>query len=130
MTEVFSSPPIRVVTVAKQGPSGPPGPIGPSFAGRGGVFIKTPEPETIPVCASSAYAFTINGVRGLRVASGSLTLSFQINGAPVTGLSDLFVTDAVQNPVATAANQVVEGDRVTLVVANVSDASRLEFTTY
>ncbi|AWM37026.1 hypothetical protein GobsT_50720 [Gemmata obscuriglobus] len=130
MTEVVPSPTIRVVTASKQGPAGPPGAVGPSPAGKSGVFIKTPEAETIPVCASSADAFTIRGIRGLRVESGSLTLSVRINNVPVTGLSDLLVTTTPQDPVATAANAVVEGDRVTLVIAAVSEASRLEFTVY
>jgi hypothetical protein len=130
MTTVNGSTlPIQVVTVAQQGLRGPRGFAGPGFTSRmGNVFIKQPEAETIPLISSSAYAFTIGGLNGLKVASGSLSLSIQINDVDVEGLADIVVTSTPQDLTATAANEVAEGDRLTLVLAGVSSASGLEFT--
>lgn len=120
---------IAVVEVSRQGPPGPPGPDGPGFTSRMGNFSeKAPVADTIPVVPSSAYAFTILGLLGLKVSSGSLRLSIQINDVDVQGLSNISVTDQAQNINATGANAVAVGDRVTVVISNVLAASLLEFT--
>ena len=120
---------IAVIEVSRQGPPGPPGPDGPGFTSRmGNVAVKTPVADTIPLVPSSAYAFTINGLRGLKLESGSLTLSIQINGIDVAGLSDIAVTTAAQDIAATGT--IAVGDRLTAVIANVQAATLLEFTMY
>jgi hypothetical protein len=115
-------PVINVVTVGAQGPAGP------GVATRmGTVFIASPANGTIPLVSYAEYPFTINSVDNLRVESGAITISIQINGQPVTDLSNLNVTPAPQSVTATAENTVAVGDRVTLVIAD-AFGSNLEFT--
>ena len=133
MTDVSLIDPanLRVTTVGIQGPSGPPGPDGPGFSSRmGNFYALAPTATTIPLISSSAYAFLIGGLRNLKVSGGSLTVSIQINGVDVAGLSGLSVTTTPQDPAATEANAINVGDRMTIVVANVIGAADLEFTMY
>jgi hypothetical protein len=93
----------------------------------GSVYIASPSNKTIPLFTATR-PFTINQVRGLDLGAGTLTLSIQINGVNVTGLSSLSVTTTDQNLTATAANTGVAGDRVTAVIASATEATDLEFT--
>lgn len=95
---------------------------------QGSVFIVSPANITIPLISSSCYAFTINGIDNLQVASGSITATIQINGTNVTGLSGLSVTSTPQSPTASGANTVSVGNRVTLVLSSNAGATNLEFT--
>ncbi len=96
----------------------------------GNLFILSPVNLTIPLVAASSYAFAINGLAGLKVASGSLTLSVEISGVPVTGLSDLSVTSTSQSPDASGLNAFAIDDEVAVVISNVSDAVGLQFTMF
>lgn len=94
------------------------------------VYILSPSNLTIPLIAASSYATTISAIAGLKVASGSLTLTVSINGVAVTGLSNLSVTSTAQNPIATALNAVAINARLTIVISNMTNAVGLEFTLY
>lgn len=84
--------------------------------------------QTIVLDAKAAVAYTISGLRGLKLASGTLTLSVQINGTPVTGLDAISVTTTPQDLTATAANVVSVGGRVTFVITSATTATNLETT--
>ena len=92
------------------------------------VYYQTPVNVTIPLSAKAAFAFTINQIRGLKTASGTLTLSIQIDGVNVTGLTSIAVTSTAQDVAGTAANAVAINGRVTVVIASVSSPVDLEFT--
>ncbi len=94
----------------------------------GSVFIQVPTNITIALISYAEYAFTIYGLNNLKTASGSITAAIQINGTNVTSLSALSVTSTPQSPTASAANSVVIGDRVTLVLSANSSSTNLEFT--
>lgn len=91
-------------------------------------FITAPIALTIPLISYAEYGFTINGVNNLKTDSGTITASIQINGVDVTGLAGLSVSSTPQSPNATAANVVVTGDRLTLVLASPSSPANFEFT--
>ncbi len=93
----------------------------------GSYFSSAPSNSTIPLFTATV-ATTINEIRGLRTTSGTCTISIQIDGVNVTGLSGLSVTSAEQNPTASGANTVAVGADVTLVISSVSSAVGLRFT--
>jgi hypothetical protein len=132
MTTVSSNTtPIQVMLVGTQGPAGPQGPEGPGFPSRwGNVYDLAPIASEIPLISSAPYAYTIQGLKGLKLNSGTLTLSIQINGVDIGGLSLLSASATPQDVVATALNSLAVGDRMTLVIANPLGAAGLEFTMY
>ena len=87
-----------------------------------------PADGTYALVSKSTQAFTINGIKGLKTSSGTLTLAIKINGTNVTGLSSLSVTSTAQDATATAANNVAVGDRVTAVISSSSSPADLEAT--
>lgn len=89
---------------------------------------SAPANGTIVLSAKAAFGFTINELRGLGTSAGTLSVSVQINGTNVTGLTSISVTTTAQDVSATGANVVAVGDRVTLIIASVSGAAGLEFT--
>lgn len=93
-----------------------------------GVFAATPIDGTIVLTAKAAYAFTLAQIRGLKTSAGACSVTVQINGTGVTGLTALSVTSTPQDASATAANAVAVGDRVTVVISSVASAADLEFT--
>ncbi|VTR95224.1 GK12566 gene product from transcript GK12566-RA OS=Fibrisoma limi BUZ 3 GN=BN8_03672 PE=4 SV=1 [Gemmata massiliana] len=92
------------------------------------VFYGSPVNGSVTVSAKAAFSMTLNQLRGLKTSAGALTLSVQINGTNVTGLSGLNVTTSAQDVSASGANAVAAGDRITIVIASASSAAGLEFT--
>lgn len=90
-------------------------------------FPSTSATNATYVLASSArVACTINSLKNLKTASGTITAKLQINGADITGLTGLSVTSTPQSPNASAANTIAVGDRLTLVLSANSTATDLE----
>lgn len=85
-------------------------------------------PTPISLVPYAEYGFTINRLNNLSVSAGSLTVSFFINGTPITGLTNLVVTTSPQNPAATAANLVSTGDEITMNISAVSGPQNLKFS--
>lgn len=100
----------------------------PAQATAGQFYMDIVADGTIPLMSDARYAFDISGLFGLKTASGAVTAEVQINGVAVTGLSALAVTSTAQDVSATALNEVVAGDRVTLVLSSNSSGLGLEFT--
>lgn len=88
----------------------------------------SPANSTIYLSAKASVGFTIDQIRGLRTASGTLALAIQINGTNVTSLSGLSVTSTPQDVSATGANTVAAGDTVTAVITSVSSPADLRFS--
>jgi hypothetical protein len=114
---------IEILTEGEQGPEGPPYPTM-----QGNFLFNIPTNSTKPLISYALYAFTIDQLFYLKTASGTCTISIQINDVAITGLDAIAVTTTAQNPIATALNSVVVGDRVTIVISNVSGATVLEFS--
>lgn len=93
----------------------------------GSYFSASPANSTIPLFTATV-ATTINEIRGLKTTSGTCTVSIQVDGVNVTGLSGLSVTSTEQNPTASGANSVAIGQDVTLVIASTASAVGLRFT--
>lgn len=87
------------------------------------VEIASPTVSVIRLYAKAQYAFTINGVYGIRTTSGTATAKVTINGTSVTGLSALSVSSTTQDVAASGANTVAIGDIVALEVTAVSSPS-------
>ena len=87
----------------------------------------TPTVATIYLFTATTQT-TINELRGLKTTSGTCTISIQINGVNVTGLTNLIVTSTPQNPIASGANIASVGQDVTLVISAVSSPDKLQFT--
>lgn len=93
----------------------------------GSVFVEFPKVQVIPLFTAPVRT-TITKLVGLKVSEGTLTGSVQINGSNVTGLANLNVSSTVQVPVASGANIVEAGDRVTFNVTAVDASKLLEFS--
>jgi hypothetical protein len=87
----------------------------------------TPTVSTIYLFTATTTT-TINELRGLKTTSGTCTLSIQINGVNVTGLTNLNVNSTPQNPTASGASVASVGQDVTLVISAVSTPNKLQFT--
>lgn len=92
------------------------------------VWIGTPANSTITLISYAEYAFTIFGINNLFCSSGSITLTINKNGTPITGLNALSVTSIPQSPTASVNNSVVTGDRITMTLSSNSSSANLEFT--
>ena len=79
--------------------------------------VITPEDGTIVLKQNAARGFTINSLVA-QLADGTCTVAIKINGTNVTGLSAVAVTTTESTTAATAANTVVAGDLVTMVLTN------------
>jgi len=90
-------------------------------------FSTAPANDTITLIAYSLYAFTINQLFALSTVSGTIVLTFKINGTDVTGLTSLTASSVAASPTATAANVVAVGDKITLVLSSNNSAADLEF---
>lgn len=73
------------------------------------------------------YGFTINELKIIS-GSGTCTAAVKINGTDVTGISAVSVSTSVATGTATAANTVVVGDKVTLVLSSTSSLNNLQAT--
>lgn len=85
-------------------------------------FVKT---YTLDYSAKRAY--TIKNI-SIVASSGSATVSLQINGVNVTGLSNLSISTTPVNATATANNIVSINNKVDLVITANSNASDIVFT--
>jgi hypothetical protein len=95
----------------------------------GGNFqLATGINTTIYLIPDAIYAATINSLKGLQTDSGTITVTININGTPVTGLSAISVTSTPQDVTATALNTITIGDVVTLVTTSNSSAVNLRFS--
>ena len=93
----------------------------------GSFFYQYPSTQTIPLFTATT-AFTINNLRGLKTSAGTLSISIQIDGVNVAGLSSISVNSTLQNLTATANNTGSVGARVTLVISSISSGVNLEGT--
>ena len=94
---------------------------------QGSFFSTAPANDTITLITYSLYAFTINQLFALSTSSGTIILTFKINGTDVTGLTSLTASSVAASPSATAANVVAVGDKITLVLSSNNSAADLEF---
>ncbi len=117
------------VTLVEVGIAGPPGPQGSTAPVlMGSVSLASAFDVVVPLVASARYGYTITGLYGLVVSSGTTTLTIKINGVAVTGLDQVVVTTSVQTVLATANNVVAVDDYVTLHLSGGTSATDLRFT--
>lgn len=117
---------VTVIEVGIQGARGPRGLAAPILMTN--YFFQNAANLVIPICISSRYRFTIDGLYGYKAASGTILTAVQINGVDVTGLSALAATSTARDILSTDTNVVNIGDRVTLVFSGNTLAAGLEFT--
>lgn len=101
-----------------------------TVATYGSTYIELPKVEAVPLFTAPANTL-IKSLLGLKLDEGSLTMSLQIDGVNVTGLTNLSVTTAAQNVNATALNNVAVGARASLNITDISTPivpRQLEFT--
>lgn len=94
-----------------------------AFAG----YIETPSNNTIVIDESAAYAYSINSLIA-KLSSGTIDASIQIDGTDVTGVDTVGLTSTQSSSLATGANYVAVGSKVTLVLENNSSAADLGYT--
>lgn len=102
--------------------SGGGGGGGSSYAGliQGQITVPAPVNGTEDVLTYSLFAGTVDGIYGVKTASGTLTLTIKINGTNVTGLTGLSITSTPANYTASGANTFAVGDTITFTFASVS----------
>lgn len=93
----------------------------------GSFFYQNPAIKNIPLFTATR-ATTINELRAVNTSAGTATITIQINGVAVTGLSNLAITTTPQNFTATGNNTVSVGARVTVNITAISGIADLEFT--
>lgn len=79
--------------------------------------MPVPDDTTITYTLSASRGATINSLVH-QLAGGACTVAIKINGVNVTGLSAVSVGTVKATTAATAANTVVAGDVVTIVITN------------
>lgn len=89
--------------------------------------IEVPGNKTYFLMLKSPFGYTINEFTR-QTSSGTATVAIEIEGTGVTGLTALGATTSKASSNATAANTVLEGDEVTLVISSVVAALDLSFT--
>lgn len=95
---------------------------------QGTFFSATPSNDTITLIAYSLFALTINQLFSLATVSGTIDLTFKINGVNVTGLTSITANSVSQDVIATANNVIAVGDKIELILSGNSSAVDLEFT--
>lgn len=95
---------------------------------QGTINIVAPANGTLVLISYAEYPFTIDSFDNLQVASGSITLTVNINGVPVTGMNGVNVTTTPQSLIATGNNTVPVGARLTAVLSSNSSSAGLEGT--
>lgn len=95
-----------------------------------GVFaLSAPEDgDDKPILGKSPIACSLHQLLGLKTRSGTLTLTAQIGGVNVGGMTAIAVTSVAQDVTASSANAVPIGGQVCVLFADVVDAVDLEFT--
>ena len=83
--------------------------------------------STYTVVLDAKYARTINELT-VDAGAGTCTLTMNINGTPVTGISSVAVSTTEATYTATAANAIAIGDIVTIVTTSNSGLANLQIT--
>lgn len=90
-------------------------------------FVEVPAAKTYVLDQSASYNYTINTLI-IATSAGTATVAVNINGTPVTGISAVSVSSTPATGTGSAANAVVVGDKVTMVVSAPSSAANMGFT--
>jgi hypothetical protein len=90
-----------------------------------GSMVEVPTNKTYIMDLSATYSYTMDYL-SIQTAGGTCTAAIQINGTNVGSLSGISVTSSYQKINATSANVVSIGNKVTLVITNVSIAVDLQ----
>lgn len=114
----FCSPPNWAVLFPEL--VGPPGPINGTI--RGSVTAGT--------YVLSLFAFKASTLSqiALKLSAGTATATVRINGVPVTGLTNISLTNALQLFTATAVGGISVGATIDIVVSSAIGATDLSFT--
>lgn len=106
------------------GADGSPGPSGDSsFHG----FIEAPSNKTyVLVLASDVNTAIIE--MNAQTGAGTLDAEIRINGTPVVGLDPMNVGTGLSTSAAASDNVVSQGDKIELVITNVSGATDFAFS--
>jgi hypothetical protein len=83
--------------------------------------------STYTIVLDAKYARTINELT-VDAGAGTCTLTMNINGTPVTGISAVSVSTTEATYTATAANAIAVGDIVTIVTTSNSGLANLQIT--
>jgi hypothetical protein len=83
--------------------------------------------STYTIVLDAKYARTINELT-VDAGAGTCTLTMNINGTPVTGISSVSVSTTEATYTATAANAIAIGDIVTIVTTSNSGLENLQIT--
>jgi hypothetical protein len=83
--------------------------------------------STYTIVLDAKYARTINELT-VDAGAGTCTLTMNINGTPVTGISAVSVSTTEATYTATAANAIAVGDTVTIVTTSNSGLANLQIT--
>ena len=115
-----------VLTVAPGGFQGAPGVTPIPF---GAFSMNTPVNGDITLDPYFFSPLKVLGIYALKVLSGSIDLTFQINGVNITGLTNIVANTSPQNINATGANQILVGNNLHLILSNASSPApgKLEF---
>lgn len=95
---------------------------------NGNLYWISPSNITISLVPYAQYSFTASRLNNLVLSAGSLTMSFAINGIPITGLTNLAVTTVAQNPSSSAPNLLGVSDELTMTISNCAGPSNLKFS--
>lgn len=101
------------------------GRIEPALIPFGGL-IESPSAKTYGLFMPTT-AYLLRSLR-IKTVSGTCTVAIQIDGVNVTGLSAVAVTSSNQLVLATGANLIGAGQRLSIAVSSISTPVDLEFT--
>ncbi|MGI9293518.1 MAG: hypothetical protein ACR2PS_06000 [Pseudomonadales bacterium] len=94
------------------------------------VFVTGPLVRSYPILTSSPSAFNIASLTGF-LASGTVTVSVEIDGVPVPGLTGVVLTTTEQTFNASGTSDYVAvGARVTLNITSITTPVDLELTVH
>lgn len=91
------------------------------------LYLSVPIVNTYPMLTSSVSAFDIGSITGF-TSAGTVTLSVEIEGVPIPGLTSIVLTTTEQTFNASAPLRVGVGDRLVVDVEAVGSPSDLELT--
>lgn len=91
------------------------------------LYLSTPVVNTYPMLTSSVSAFDVASITGF-TSAGTATLSVEIEGVPIPGLTSVVLTTTEQTFNASAPLRVGVGDRLVVDVEAVGSPSDLELT--
>lgn len=94
----------------------------------GNLSIANPTNSTINLIIYAAYGLTITNFYQLSTNLGNITVTVNINGNPITGMTNIIVNTTPQNLTATNSNNMNIGDTLSIVLTNSNGASNLQGT--